>query len=68
MDRVKDRPTYTQVEDNMPADIYLRERMGRCFRCYVIATVDFIYFVEQLLGRTIVSVFGLLLTSFGLGQ
>lgn len=44
MDRVKHRPTYTQVEDNMPADIYLRERMGRCFRCYVIATVHFIYF------------------------
>lgn len=46
MDRVKDRPTYTQVEDNIPPDIYLRERMGRCFRCYVIVIVDFIYFVE----------------------
>lgn len=49
----------------MPVDLNLRERMGRRFRCYVIATMDFIYFVEQLLGRTIDSVFGLLLTSFG---
>lgn len=23
MDRVKDWPTYTQVDDNMPADIYV---------------------------------------------
>lgn len=46
MVRVKDRPTYTQVEDNYPADLNLLERMGRCFRCYVIVTVDFIYFVE----------------------
>lgn len=46
MDRVKHWQTYTQVEDNIPADIYLRERMSRCFRCYVIATVHFIYFFE----------------------
>lgn len=46
MDRVKDRPMYTQVEDNMPSDIYLRDRMGSCFRCYVVATADFIYFVK----------------------